>query len=447
MAVFVLSKRKKPLMPCSEKRARLLLDRGRAVVHKRFPFTIRLKDREDGELQPLRIKLDPGASTTGIALVREASDGQHVLHLSELEHRGKVVHKHMQQRAMYRRRRRSCNLRYRAPRFNNRRIPKGWLAPSIRCRLDSMVGWVERYRRLSPILSASVEHVKFDMQKMVDPEISGIEYQQGTLQGYEVREYLLDKWVRTCAYCGAKDVRLQIEHILPKARFGTDRISNLALACRPCNEKKGARPIEEFLADKPHVLRQILAQAQKPLTAAASVNITRWALVDALKIIGLSPELASGGRTKWNRSRFGIPKEHCLDAACVGSVDMLHDWNRPVLAIKCMGRGSYQRTLMTADGFPRGYLMRQKSVRGFQTGDMVRAAVPIGKKSGVHIGRVAVRATGWFNIQTPTGAVQGINAKHCVLVSRSDGYSYFTKGRGGASSPRLKPGVSAPSIL
>jgi hypothetical protein len=88
---------------------------------------------------------------------------------------------------------------------------------------------------VTPISSISVEAVRFDMQQMENPEISGIEYQQGTLAGYECREYLLEKWGRKCAYCDAENVPLQIEHIQPKGRRGSDRISNLTLACRPCN--------------------------------------------------------------------------------------------------------------------------------------------------------------------------------------------------------------------
>src|SRR5205085_4748700 len=100
MSVFVVDKRKKPLMPCSEKRARLLLEPGRAVVHRRYPFTIRLKDVVGGALQPARLKLDPGAQVSGVSLVREAQDGQHVLHLAEIAHRGATIRKRMRQRAL-----------------------------------------------------------------------------------------------------------------------------------------------------------------------------------------------------------------------------------------------------------------------------------------------------------------------------------------------------------
>ena len=193
MAVYVLDKNKQPLMPCSEKRARLLLARGRAAVHRRVPFVIRLKDRLGGECQPLRLKLDPGSRFTGMALVRENQQGSVVLNLLELAHRGGAIRDALRQRAAFRRRRRTTNLRYRAPRFLNRVKAKGWLAPSLRHRLETTLAWVSRLQRWAPITALSQELVRFDMQLMQNPDISGIEYQQGTLAGYEVREYLLGK--------------------------------------------------------------------------------------------------------------------------------------------------------------------------------------------------------------------------------------------------------------
>jgi 5-methylcytosine-specific restriction endonuclease McrA len=447
LPVFVLDKRKRPLMPCTEKRARLMLERGRAVVHKRFPFTIRLKDRVGGDVQPVRVKIDPGASVSGMAVVREDGPVQHVLHLAEVQHRGKVVKKHLQQRTGYRRRRRSQNLRYREKRFDNRRRSDGWLPPSLRSRMDNVLSWVDRYRRLVPVTGVSIERVRFDMQAMQNPDIEGVQYQQGELRGYEVREYLLEKHGRCCAYCGARGTPLQVEHIRPKALGGSDRISNLTLACHPCNQKKGSQRVEEFLIDRPEVLKRVLARAKAPLDGAAAVNATRNAIVVALRATGPPVETSSGGQTKWNRSRLGIPKTHALDAACVGAVDEVVNWQVPVLSIKAMGRGSYQRTRVTADGFPRGHLMRTKSVHGFQTGDIVRADVPKGKRMGVHVGRVAVRANGNFNIQTVSGTVTDIPHRHCRVIHRVDGYAYAqTDGsvlRAGRSRflPDLKDGV------
>ena len=449
MSVFVLDACKRPLMPCSEKRARLLLKSGRARVARRYPFTIRLVDRRVGDsvLHPVKVKLDPGSKTTGVAVVRDEGGNKPtgVLFLAELTHRGRQISEKLTARRAFRRRRRG-NLRYRPARFDNRTKPEGWLAPSLRHRVETVSSWVARLIRLVPVTGLAMELIRFDMQAMENPEIEGVEYQRGTLAGYELREYLLAKWDHACAYCGATEVPLNLDHIVPRARGGSNRVSNLACACIPCNEEKGARPVEEFLAGQPKALARIRAHAKRPLKDAAAVNSTRLALFQALRAAGLPIECGSGGRTKWNRSRFGIPKTHALDAACVGAVDALADWAAPSLSIKATGRGSYQRTRLDAYGFPRGYLTRQKRIRGFQTGDMVRATVPSGKKAGTHIGRVAVRATGSFNVQTPTGVVQGINAKHCVTINRADGYSY-TQQKGGISSPtkqRAVVGVSMP---
>jgi 5-methylcytosine-specific restriction endonuclease McrA len=243
--VFVLDAKGNPLMPCHPARARRFLKSKRARVHKMFPFTIRLVDRTRGDTQPCRLKFDPGAKVTGIAIVRESGDAQHVLHLAEVEHRGNQIHRQIQQRSNYRRRRRSTNLRYRKPRFNNRTRPKGWLPPSLKSRVDNCLSWTSRYLSICPASALSLERVRFDTQKMENPELSGVEYQQGELSGYEVREYLLEKWGRKCAYCGAKNVPLEVEHIRPKSKGGSNRISNLTLSCKACNQAKGNMPIED----------------------------------------------------------------------------------------------------------------------------------------------------------------------------------------------------------
>lgn len=425
--VFVLDTGGRPLMPTTPARARILLQKEKAVVVRLHPFAIRLKDRERGEVQPLILALDPGSKATGIAIARVSGPVRHALWLGGLIHRGAAIRKGLEQRSNYRRRRRSANLRYRAPRFDNRTRPAGWLAPSLQHRVDTTISVVRRLGSLAPISDVAMELVRFDMQLMENSEISGVEYQQGTLAGYEVREYLLEKFHRTCAYCDAQNVPLQIEHIDPRANGGSNRVSNLTLGCEPCNQKKGARPVQEFLAHDPERLCRILAQAKTPLKDAAAVNSTRWALFNALKAMDLRVTTGSGGRTKWNRTRFEIPKDHALDALCVGNVEGVRNWSLPTLVVKATGRGSYQRTRVTAQGFPRGVLMREKSVHGFRTGDLVRAVVPKGKKAGVHVGRVAVRSTGYFNIQAIKGVVQGIGHQHCRLLMRADGYTYELK--------------------
>jgi 5-methylcytosine-specific restriction endonuclease McrA len=298
------------------------------------------------------------------------------------------------------------------------------------------MSWVTRLTKLLPVTGIATELVRFDTQAMDNPDISGVEYQQGALAGYELREYLLEKWGRTCAYCKSTNIPLQIEHIVPRSRGGSDRASNLTLSCKDCNQNKGDLTAEEF------GYPAVQTQARKPLNDAAAVNATRWALFDTLKETSLPVLASSGGRTKWNRIRFGIPKSHCLDAVCVGDVQCVVGWQSPVLNIRCSGRGSYQRTRLDQFGFPRGYLTRQKAVKGFQTGDMVIVTVPAGKKAGIHKGRVAVRATGSFNIQTSLGVVQGVSHRHCKVIQRNDGYNYHYERM--ALLPDLKNGVSAP---
>ena len=414
-------------MPTTPARARILLQAGKAVVFRLHPFTIRLKDRVEGEVQPLSLLLDPGSKATGIAIARVAGEIRYALWLGELLHRGSAIHKSLQQRSNFRRRRRSANLRYREPRFDTRTRPVGWLAPSLQHRVDTTLALVRRLEELAPIGEIAMELVRFDMQLLENPEISGVEYQQGTLQGYEVRQYLLEKWGRKCAYCDAESVPLEVEHIQAKVNGGSSRVSNLALGCHPCNQAKGAQDVRAFLGHDPERLKRLLSQAKAPLKDAAAVNSTRWALFVALKATGLTVRTASGGRTKWNRNRLGLPKTHALDALCVGTMGDVTGWSLPTLVIKATGRGSYQRTRLTAFGFPRGYLMREKSVHGFRTGDLVRAVVPNGKKAGVHKGRVAVRATGSFNIQTLKAVVQGIGYRNCRLLMRGDGYTYELK--------------------
>ena len=414
MAVFVLGRRKKPLMPCSEKRARILLERGRARVHRMVPFTIRLVDRlqADSVLQPVRLKLDPGSRTTGIALVREKETGNastggtvrtlRIRMLLELQQRGQAIRDALTRRGAFRRRRRG-NLRHRPARFDSRTRKAGSLPPSLQHRVDTVMAWVRRLMRLASVTALSQERVRFDLQKMRHPEISGTEYQQGTLAGYGVREYLLEKWGRECACCGAENVPLEIDHIHPRSRGGSDSVSSLAIACHSCNQRKGNSPLEQFLAKHPERIRKIRTQAKAPLKDAAAVNSTRWALFERLKATNLP-----------------------VEAACVGHADAMNkSWQQPVPGIKATGRGSYQRTRLTRHGFPRGYLTRSKSVFGFQTGDLVKAIVTTGRKAGEYLGRAAIRASGRFSIQTRNGLVQGIHHRFCTRIQRADGYGYM----------------------
>ena len=447
MCVFVLDKTGQAIMPCSEKRGRLLLSKGKAIVVRHFPFTIRLKNRIGGEMQPLQLKLDPGSKTTGVALVVILKDRIKVLHLFHLQHRGQAIKDALDARRAMRRRRRN-QLWYRPARFDNRTRKEGWLPPSLQHRVDTTTSLVNRLSRLAPVSEIVVESVKFDMQLMENPEIAGKEYQQGALAGYTVKEYLLEKHNRTCVYCGgvSSDPVLEVEHIVPRSKGGTDSIKNLTLSCKCCNQHKGADILEDWSArlgnnkldtSRKAGIKRVATGKAGSLKHAAAVNATRNRLVKDLIELGARNSVAvttsCASQTKLTRHEQQIPKDHCLDAVCVGVVDKpIIDWHKPVLNIKAMGRGSYQRAQVVNDsGLVGSHKTRTKMNFGFQTGDMVKAVVPEFnyknkplKTAGVYVGRIAVRSKPSAKITGKHGKVDGINPKYISLIQRADGYEY-----------------------
>lgn len=204
-------------------------------------------------------------------------------------------------------------------------------------------------------------------------------------------------------------------------------MSNLVIACHACNQAKGDQPLSTFLADRPAVLARIQAQRKAPLRAAAAVNTTRWALSQRLTALGLPLEIGSGGLTKWNRESRGLPKAHWIDAACCGRSTPARLCLRAVRPWEIAAKGRQKRQMVNVDkhGFPSGRAKGPSHVRGFQTGDLVRAVVTKGKKIGTYVGRVAIKTDGYFKITgSPFAMVEGIHARYCVPLHRADGYAY-----------------------
>ncbi|MFG3037823.1 RNA-guided endonuclease IscB [Streptomyces sp. NPDC048330] len=423
--VFVLSRDGLPLMPCHPARARALLARGRAVVARHTPFTIRLKDRShaEAEVSGVELRIDPGSRGTGLALTetrrQRAVDGSLVvvrrgLVSVELRHRGPQIHQAMVRRAGYRRRRRSA-LRYRPARFANRARQPGWLAPSLRHRVESVRAVVDRLLRSAPVLAIHIEENAFDI-----PTLSASED--------AIAAALPERAGGSCAYCGAADVPLAVDHVRARARGGTDRPANLLLACVPCNQAKAARPVEEFLADEPDVLARVLRRLRRPLSDAAAMNATRVRLVTLLVETGLPVHAWPASLTAANRAASALPKSHTLDALSVGSPgtgarDGLVRIPDAVYVLTATGRGSYARTTPDRFGFPRLVRPRRKRHQGFASGDLVRATVRKGRWAGVWTGRVAVRSTGRHSVATPFGR---FNASHenLRMLQRADGFAY-----------------------
>ncbi|MFJ9548762.1 RNA-guided endonuclease IscB [Streptomyces erythrochromogenes] len=442
--MFVLAKGGEPLMPCHPARARELLGSGRAVVVRRAPFTIRLKHRgcADSAVPGVQLRLDPGSKATGIAVTderaRSTSTGQAAVERRgliaiELRHRGRQIHSAMTRRAAYRRRRRSANLRYRAPRRDNRSRPDGWLPPSLRHRIDSTMSLVARLCRYAPVREIHVEQVAFDTAAIAaSPSADARDIREPAPAGSEIREFLLATWKRSCAYCGAAGVPLNIEHVRPRSRGGSDRVTNLVLACIPCNQAKGTATVDEFLADRPDRLKNVTAQLRKPLHDVAAMNTTRLVLVKALATRGVPVHAWSGGRTAGNRLAMGLPKSHTLDALANGLMDRERGDRivrvpAQILVVRSTGRGSYARTTPDRYGFPRLQRPRRKVQHGYATGDLVVAVVPRGKWAGKWVGRVAVRTSGQHRITTLTSRFD-VSYRNLRLLQRADGHAYgFTE--------------------
>lgn len=447
--VFVLDCHKNPLMPCTPARARRLLRQKKAAVYKYFPFTIVLKHRVGGNTQPIQAKFDQGSKITGLALVADFKKGKTVIFAANIEHKGQAIVEKLLKRAAIRRSRRNRKTRYRKPKWTNamsqaqlqhiNQRPKGWLPPSARSRLDNIRNMAKKLLSFTPITSFGVENVRFDTQLMVNPTISGIDYQQGTLFEYEVKEYLLHLYHYRCAYCHglSNDPILEKEHIIPKSKHGTNRIDNLALACRTCNKDKDNYLPHEWLnklSQSKTKINQVrlenftkISQGIKPsMRDAAVMNSLRYKVVDTLQLFNLPIELGSGGLTKYNRTLQQFPKDHWIDAACVGQsgVSIIIPTTLIPINIKALGRGSRQMCRVDRFGFPRTKAKTKSAVQGFKTGDLVKAIVLKGKKQGTYQGRIAVRENGYFNITTKHGIIQGISYNTCRLLQRNDGYQY-----------------------
>jgi len=422
-------------MPCHPARARQLLDADKAAVYRYQPFTIILTEREDGDTQDVSLQVDPGSQTTGIALVGHFKNGNRLIWAANLEHRGDQIKEDLRKRKNVRRNRRSRKTRYRKSRFDNRTRLDGWLPPSIQSRVDNIREWAKRLENRCPITKIKCETAKFDTQKLQNPEIGGEEYQQGTLEGYEVREYLLQKFDYSCVYCGITNSPLELDHVKPKSKGGSDRVSNLVVSCVECNQQKRSQPVEEFV-DNEKKLKWIKKRKGKNLKDAGVMNSIRWKVGEALEEVGPDISYHSGGETKFNRTKQGYRKDHWIDAACVGESgvyisDMYH-----FLRIKAEGRGNRQMCQVNKNGFPRTSSKQNKRVDGFQSGDLVRAVVPEKyKASGTHVGKVSIRSTGSFAINTKNGRIDGVNSKYCELLQRADGYSYSRELKQSAHCP------------
>ena len=418
--VLVIDKHKRPCNTISAAYARILLFSKQAVIYKRFPFTIRL--RNDNAVLKDRsyiVKLDPCSRTTGVAIT---DDKDSVVMLAEIEHRGHTIKKNLDKRRVIRCSRRNRKTRYRPARFQNRTRTQGWLAPSVRSRADNVINFVKKYKKFININKVMIENVSFDTAQMSsDNYLIGTDYQQGNLYNKNLREFIFSKTKGRCSYCGEKAT--EIDHIIARSNGGTNSTYNLTPACRLCNEKKSNLSLKEFgkLINKDF---SKLEPKKLPKNAAIVQSARNYMVKEITKIV---PDTTTHDAwiTKYNRDQLGLSKQHYYDALSVGEIPNNFDfYTDKVLQISAKGRGKRQMCSMDRYGFPRTSPKGSKSVKGFQTGDMVKAIVPTGLKQGTYLGKVVVRSSGKFDIQTKTRTIQGIGFKYCHIIQRCDGYSY-----------------------
>ena len=353
-----------PIMPCHPARARKLLTKGRAVPHHvRGIFGIRILDRSraDCQVQDVALNIDTGSSTTGFAVVSDDEKGQRtVLAAIELTHRARVIKATMTRRRQLRRTRRG-RLRHRAPRFNNRRRKPGALPPSVDSLRQDTMRVVNTLTSMYPISHISIEHKKFDTQLMVHPDIRSVEYQRSTLFGWQVRAYILHRDGDRCAYCHRSQVRLELDHVRPRA-IGSNRVDNLVACCRDCNAAKANRPIEEFLAGQPELLKRVLERLQRSnLASAAHVNAALPAIVHDLWQLGIPLSSADAASVSWTRQQLNVPKNHCYDAALQGrGFNTVGSLPSKVLVLRPNNGRSKQKANVDKHGTPVGRPFRQQ---------------------------------------------------------------------------------------
>ena len=303
--VYVINKDNKPLMPCSPRKARLLLKENKAVVIRKTPFTIKLKYGSSGYKQPVILGVDTGSKVVGISATTATKE----LFAEELHLRNDI--KELLSSRRESRRTRRNRLRYRAPRFNNRKKSKqkGWVASSIQNKIDAHISEIELICSILPISNIIIEVASFDTQLLQNPDIENLEYQKGPqFNFWNVREYVLHRDEHKCQHCKgkSKDNILEVHH-LESRKTGGDAPNNLICLCKTCHE------------DYHKGLIDLKAKRGNSYRDAAFMSIMRWTLYNTLcdKYSKDFVNMTYGYITKETRISNGLPKAHYIDARCI----------------------------------------------------------------------------------------------------------------------------------
>lgn len=369
MLVYVLNRNGQPLMPTQRAgKVRRMLRDGKARVIKHCPFTIQLLYDTGDTVQDVSLGIDAGSRHVGISATTDVEE----LYAGEVELRDDISG-NLTVRREFRRARRNRETRYRKARFNNRARSKhkGWLAPSVEAKIGMHIRVISDICSILPVNKITVEVAAFDTQKMQNPEISSVEYQQGTLMGYTIREYLAEKFNHKCCYCGRPQesgIRFEVEHLTPKIKGGSNCIANLGWSCHDCNQRKGALTCEEF--GHP----EVRGKAKVSMKHAAHMSIMRWTLYKRLKVIyGDMIHLTYGSTTSYRRNEVGLQKTHVTDARCISGNPKAtpSDFIYYQKKVRCHNRQIHKATI--GKGGIRKRNQAEYEVKSFRLNDRVLA--------------------------------------------------------------------------
>lgn len=298
-------------MPCYQRKARLLLREGRAKIVGYKPFTIQLLQATGEATQEVHLGVDTGAKHIGIA----ATSGNKVLVKGEIELRDDI-HKNMQTRKVLRRNRRTRKLRYRESRFLNRKRKDGWIPPTVQSKLDATFMWIDKFESLLPNPILHIEVGKFDTQKMMNPDITNEEYQNGQCAGYyDVRYFVFARDNYTCQVCKKRNKILRTHHIVYRTEGGTDRADNLITVCTDChtseNHKVGGILYNWMIKHK----------KVKQYKEATFMNIVRKRTFEKYP----NTIITYGSETSPYRKELGLEKTHYNDAIAISKIENIKE--------------------------------------------------------------------------------------------------------------------------
>ena len=293
--------------------------------------------------------MDPG-ETTGIAITRESPDGQHrtIAGAYEHQHRNKDIHRNLNDRRDCRRNRR-CRLRRRPARFDNRanNSAEGWLPPSTASLVNDADTIVRTMLQPYPVTKTRIEHLRFDNQLMQNPNIRGVEHQHGTLQGWQLRHYILhrDRW--QCQYRhqpNTKNNPINLDSVIPESKSSPTVVGNLITACKRCNTKKTNRSLADFLTQDPERLAKIQKRADQlaPLTSTGHLNSVMPAMLRIPENTGTPVTVSEGASTAYTRHQLGMPESHVNDAACLDLTTEVNNHSSPATVLKRQRRHTRQ---------------------------------------------------------------------------------------------------------